>query len=266
MVTVPRWGLRSGRCWWRWLSAGDARWRYDDSLKAAVGQCRWPWLREESMRVYLRNSPQALARLVAMVVVADGRLHDLELKWLDQRGIYDALGINAAGFGEVLLDLCRDVVLEAEQQRLYLSTQHDSSGLPRTSMTRNFNAWCCRRCWWWQRRTVASAPASRSCCVSCSNTGISRWMSLGAPEHLRFDRTHPLGTRHIDEGEATAARQDTLASAQRGRCDPHARNAPRDGLSDEEAARRFVTYGPNELPRLPAGARCCASCCRCTSR
>ena len=23
---------------------------------------------------------------------------------------------------------------------------------------------------------------------------------------------------------------------------------PRDGLSDEEAARRFVTYGPNELP------------------
>ncbi|MBX3686634.1 MAG: hypothetical protein KF909_10890 [Rhodocyclaceae bacterium] len=72
------------------------------------------------MRVYLRNSPQALARLVAMVVVADGRLHDLELKWLDQRGIYDALGINAAGFGEVLLDLCRDVVLEAEQQRLYL--------------------------------------------------------------------------------------------------------------------------------------------------
>ena len=51
------------------------------------------------MRVYLRNSPQALARLVAMVVVADGRLHDLELKWLDERGIYDALGIDAAGFG-----------------------------------------------------------------------------------------------------------------------------------------------------------------------
>lgn len=72
------------------------------------------------MQVYVRNSPQALARLVAMTVIADGRLHDLELAWLKQRGIYDALGIDEAGFAQVLLELCRDVVVEAEQQRLYL--------------------------------------------------------------------------------------------------------------------------------------------------
>lgn len=61
------------------------------------------------MRSYPTNSPQALARLLAMAVIADGDLDDLEMSRLRELDIYGLIGIEADGFYQVLLQLCHDL-------------------------------------------------------------------------------------------------------------------------------------------------------------
>lgn len=61
------------------------------------------------MRTYPKNSPQALARLVAMTVVADGELDNREIERLRELDVFVTLGIDSEGFYQVLLDLCSDL-------------------------------------------------------------------------------------------------------------------------------------------------------------
>lgn len=62
------------------------------------------------LRVYPANSPRAKARLIALTLLADGRLADGELDALDRNGAFIRLGIARNIFFEVLADICADLL------------------------------------------------------------------------------------------------------------------------------------------------------------
>lgn len=76
------------------------------------------------MRSYPTNSPEALARLVAMAILADGRLDNREVDWIKQNDTAALLGVDRDTLIQVLLDCCRDVINEAEQERVFLLEDH----------------------------------------------------------------------------------------------------------------------------------------------
>lgn len=72
------------------------------------------------MRAYPTNSPEALARLIAMAILADGRLDNREIDWLKHHDTVSLVGIEQDVLIQALLDCCRDVITEAEQERVFL--------------------------------------------------------------------------------------------------------------------------------------------------
>lgn len=66
------------------------------------------------MKKYAPNSPEAMARLLAMYLVTDGNMDDHELESLDALHVYPLLGISRKHFIEVLVDYCNDISDEAE--------------------------------------------------------------------------------------------------------------------------------------------------------
>lgn len=76
------------------------------------------------MRSYPINSPQALARLIAMAILADGRLDNREVDWLKKHDTAALVGVDRDVLIQVLLDCCRDVITEAEQERVFLLEDH----------------------------------------------------------------------------------------------------------------------------------------------
>ncbi|MCB1915600.1 MAG: TerB family tellurite resistance protein [Rhodocyclaceae bacterium] len=72
------------------------------------------------MRSYPPDSPKALARLVAMAVVADGELDNCEIDRLRELNIFSMLGIESEGFYQVLLELCRDLAVGGSGQHVAL--------------------------------------------------------------------------------------------------------------------------------------------------
>lgn len=65
------------------------------------------------MRTYPRNSPDAAARIVALVLIADGHVSRSEIDALQQLDIERTLGLQPGRFGEVLHALCEDLLLAA---------------------------------------------------------------------------------------------------------------------------------------------------------
>ncbi len=63
------------------------------------------------MRNYPRNSPQAAARIVALVLIADGHVSRTEIDALHRLHIEQTLGLPAGGFGQVVHALCEDLLL-----------------------------------------------------------------------------------------------------------------------------------------------------------
>lgn len=68
------------------------------------------------MRSYAPNSPEALSRIVAMMIVADAMIDDREIETLDAIGAFATLGISRKSFLVVARDYCRDLVQHAEQR------------------------------------------------------------------------------------------------------------------------------------------------------
>lgn len=62
------------------------------------------------MKTYATNSPEAMARILAMTMIADARLDDRELEIMDRLRLYDVLGIDKTGFARVVKDYCDDLV------------------------------------------------------------------------------------------------------------------------------------------------------------
>ncbi|HEX9181500.1 MAG TPA: hypothetical protein VF859_13965 [Burkholderiales bacterium] len=62
------------------------------------------------MKRYPRNSPQAIARVLAMMMVTDGKLDPREIEVLEQLNIYEIVGISRVGFMGVVHDYCSDLL------------------------------------------------------------------------------------------------------------------------------------------------------------
>lgn len=62
------------------------------------------------LRDYPLGSPRAKARLVALALLADGRLEDGEIETLDRSGALVRLGISRSDLFEVMADFCADLL------------------------------------------------------------------------------------------------------------------------------------------------------------
>ena len=62
------------------------------------------------MRTYPQNSPEAAARLVALALIADGVASAKEFAALDAARACASLGLTSKQWGDVLRDLCEDLL------------------------------------------------------------------------------------------------------------------------------------------------------------
>jgi len=62
------------------------------------------------MKDYERNSPQAVSRILAMMMITDAKLDDREVEVLDELRVFDIVGITRAGFSEVVKDYCAELM------------------------------------------------------------------------------------------------------------------------------------------------------------
>ncbi len=67
------------------------------------------------MRNYAPNSPEALSRVVAMMIVTDAHIDDREIAVLDRADAYQSLGISRENFMRVARDYCSELVAEASE-------------------------------------------------------------------------------------------------------------------------------------------------------
>ncbi|MEK6424252.1 MAG: TerB family tellurite resistance protein [Burkholderia gladioli] len=63
------------------------------------------------MRTYRRNSPQAAARIVALVMIADGHVDANEERMLARLGVIARLGLQPGEFDGVVQALCEDLAI-----------------------------------------------------------------------------------------------------------------------------------------------------------
>lgn len=63
------------------------------------------------MRYYPRNSPQAAARILAITLLADGHVSQMELDALDQAQAHEQLGLHRQELHDVIHGLCEDMLM-----------------------------------------------------------------------------------------------------------------------------------------------------------
>lgn len=63
------------------------------------------------MRNYPRNSPQAAARIVALVLLSDGHVSRAEIETLQRLRVEPELGLAPGGFAQVMHVLCEDLLM-----------------------------------------------------------------------------------------------------------------------------------------------------------
>ena len=63
------------------------------------------------MRSYPKNSPQAAARVVALVLIADGHVSQSEIDALNHLQVEAELGLAPGGFAQVIHTLCEDLMM-----------------------------------------------------------------------------------------------------------------------------------------------------------
>ncbi len=68
------------------------------------------------MKQYVANSPEAMARIIAMMMVTDGELHDSEIGFLDGIDAFRHLGLSRDQFTEVARQYCSDLQLECDPE------------------------------------------------------------------------------------------------------------------------------------------------------
>jgi hypothetical protein len=68
-----------------------------------------------AMKTYAQNSPEAMSRVVAMMIVTDAHIDDREIAVLDRADAYQSLDISRENFMRVARDYCGDLVAEAHE-------------------------------------------------------------------------------------------------------------------------------------------------------
>ncbi len=72
------------------------------------------------MRSYTQNSPEAMARIIALILLADGDLDDGEVDMLDHLGVYDRLGVSRKTFIRVVKEYFDDLLHDDTGDRIRL--------------------------------------------------------------------------------------------------------------------------------------------------
>ena len=67
------------------------------------------------MRHYPSDSPEAMGRLVALTLMADGAIDASELKLLDSKQTIRRLGLNDTHFDQLIHELCNDMLTSAHR-------------------------------------------------------------------------------------------------------------------------------------------------------
>lgn len=70
------------------------------------------------MRSYPHNSPEAAARIVALLLISDGHVSRQEMEALYGQDIDRELRLEPGGFAQVLHTLCEDLLMAAHERRL----------------------------------------------------------------------------------------------------------------------------------------------------
>lgn len=78
------------------------------------------------MRTYLRNSPEAAARIVALVLISDGHVGRSEYDTLNQHEGLRALGLAPGRMAGIVQTLCEDLLMEGFNGRSILSHVGDA--------------------------------------------------------------------------------------------------------------------------------------------
>ena len=68
------------------------------------------------MRSYPKDSPQAAARIIALTVVADGEIDQVELDLLERLGVDAQLGLKSGALQDVLDTFCEDLLSSHQLQ------------------------------------------------------------------------------------------------------------------------------------------------------
>jgi uncharacterized tellurite resistance protein B-like protein len=68
------------------------------------------------MKLYAANSPEAMSRVLAMMIVADAKIDDREIAILDKLDAFASLKISRKDFMVVARDYCGDLVRRAEAE------------------------------------------------------------------------------------------------------------------------------------------------------
>ena len=67
------------------------------------------------MKHYLENSPEAMARIIAMMIVTDAEVQPGEIDLLEDLNIYDVIGMSREQFTQVFHDYLADISDEQEE-------------------------------------------------------------------------------------------------------------------------------------------------------
>lgn len=78
------------------------------------------------MRSYPRNSPEAAARIVALVLISDGNIASVELKAMNQLDGVGELGLPPEKLPNIVKALCEDLLMGGFDGRLILSHLGDA--------------------------------------------------------------------------------------------------------------------------------------------
>ncbi len=67
------------------------------------------------MKKYAPNSPEALARILAMFMITDGNMDPREIETLENLHVYELLNLGRKDFIKVLVEYCDDISDEADE-------------------------------------------------------------------------------------------------------------------------------------------------------
>jgi uncharacterized tellurite resistance protein B-like protein len=72
------------------------------------------------VRSYEKNSPEAMARIIALILLADADLDDTEVDMLDRLGVYERLGVSRTTFIRVMKEYFEDLLTDDAGERIRL--------------------------------------------------------------------------------------------------------------------------------------------------
>jgi len=96
------------------------------------------------MKKYAPNSPEAIARILAMFMITDGNMDPREIETLESLHVYELAGLTRKDFISVLMEYCDDISDEAEEDGTIhlLSTERINAILDAVN-DRNKRILCC---------------------------------------------------------------------------------------------------------------------------